>query len=102
MLSGGQTLPLRQQMNTRGVPIQLCIQMADFAPTIYKCANNVDHLDYDYSEDFTPIGTTTDGCGVFTVLYWKDDDYGITGLERANVLYGPEEPLPGYDEECPF
>ena len=76
--------------------------MADFAPTIYKCANNVDHLDYDYSEDFTPIGTTTDGCGVFTVLYWKDNDYGITGLERANVLYGPEEPLPGYDEECPF
>ena len=24
--------------------------MTDFAPTIYKCADNVDDLSYDYSE----------------------------------------------------
>ena len=72
-----------------------------FVPTIRKCADNVDDLSYDYSEDFTPIGTKADGCGVFTVMYWTDDEYGITDLFTANVLYGPEEPLPDCDE-CPF
>ena len=73
----------------------------DFVPTIYKSTYNVERLSYDYTEDFTPIGTKADGCGVFTVVWWDDDDYGIAGLERANVLYGPEEPLPDYDV-CPF
>ena len=73
----------------------------NFVPTIRKCVDSVYDLGYSNSEEFTPIGTSVDGCGVFTVLYWMDDEYGITGLATANVLYGPEEPLPDYDE-CPF
>ena len=101
MLSGGQTPPLREQFNTQGAPIQLCIQMTDFAPTIYKCADNVDDLSYDYSEDFTPIGKAL-MAAVSSLSFTGKMTTTANSLERANVLYGPEEPLPAYDDDCPF
>ena len=75
------------------------------APSIYKCEANIANLgSYDHTADFFPLGIDIYGCGVMGVRYWADDCWGNPYLEEDNVLYGPEEPLPGDEDpdECPF
>lgn len=59
--------------------------------------------DWDLVDDFVPMNRVDQtGAALFAVCYWYDNEDGLPRMNRAIVAYGPDFPVPAFNDDLPF